>query len=1037
MRGLPNAPARTVLFTFEVAMRWNWKMIGRTLRLMAVVLLSNTVCGNEAASDEAFVLGPSQDEPALEVVNDLRLDLLLREPTVANPLYLSFDERGRLWVVQYRQYPWPAGLKLLSRDNVWRNVYDPPAPPPPPHASDSSFRGADRISIHEDTDGDGTFDSVKVFLDGLNFATAALVGRGGVFVLNPPYLLFYADHDRDDQPDSLQPELLLSGFGIEDSHSIANSLRWGPDGWIYAAQGSTVSGAVVVHGADGQPVPGQAPVHSLGQNIWRYHPETRRYEVFAEGGGNTFGVEIDAKGRVYSGHNGGDTRGFYYVQGGYSQKNFGKHGQLSNPFAFDYYRPMRHHSVVRFTHTFCIYEADSLPARYHERLLGVNPVEHDVVVSEIGADGASRRTRDLAVIVAPGAGARADWFTPVDIQLGPDGALYVADWYSVQPNHYRNHEGQTNPDLGRIYRLCGADYRPWQARDLAALSSVELIEGYLFHPNRWFRQTALRLLGDRRDEKVAERVWTLVQEQTGQAALEALWALNLSGGLNAARAERLLTHADPHVRRWTIRLIGDSAELAAALAAPLLAAARDEPDVETRCQLAATAKRLPAGVAVPLVFELARRNADVDDLYVPNMLWWALEAHADHPELMLAALRRSDSWQADYRVGGYRIPQNLMRRYAAAGRQSDLEICGRLLQLAPDGAQRELLVEAFVKSFEGRALPVLPASLASALAQSRGPFALQLAVRQRDLDAIEQACETVADASRPVEQRLALIDALGDVGALPEQTARVLQELLITDENVQIKNAALLALQKLSDGRLPEVLLAQYAKLPAETREVACSVLASRATWAEQLLAAIDRQVIQRSSLDAETVQRLYRHPSPTIQELLARLYPQTQTPLEQREARIDAIEQIVRHGQGDPLRGRELFRGKATCVKCHTLFAEGGEVGPELTSYNRSSLRRMLLAIVHPSAEIREGFGSFTVVTDDGRVLSGLKIEHNDNLLILRGSDGQDQVIPTPQIEELIPNQQSLMPEALLDQLSDEEVRDLFAYLTSTTPPL
>ncbi|MCA9167645.1 MAG: dehydrogenase, partial [Planctomycetales bacterium] len=166
-------------------------------------------------------------EPSLRVADDLRCDLILREPVVANPLHLSFDERGRLWVVQYRQYPWPAGLKLLSRDNVWRNVYSPAAPPPPPHAEGSPFRGHDRITIHEDTNGNGRFDREVVFLNGLNFATAALPGRGGVYVLNPPYLLFYADANRDDVPDSDQPELLLSGFGIEDSHSIANSLRWG------------------------------------------------------------------------------------------------------------------------------------------------------------------------------------------------------------------------------------------------------------------------------------------------------------------------------------------------------------------------------------------------------------------------------------------------------------------------------------------------------------------------------------------------------------------------------------------------------------------------------------------------------------------------------------------------------------------------------------------------------------------------------------------------------------------------------------------
>ncbi len=149
--------------------------------------------------------------------------------------------------------------------------------------------------------------------------------------------------------------------------------------------------SVLVLGPDGQPIPDALPVHSLGQNVWRYHPEQHRYEVFAEGGGNAFGVEIDQKGRVYSGHNGGDTRGFYYVQGGYSQKNFGKHGNLSNPYAFDYYQPMRHHPVVRFTHTFCIYEADALPMPYHGRLFGVNPVEHEVIVSEIGPDGAAQK----------------------------------------------------------------------------------------------------------------------------------------------------------------------------------------------------------------------------------------------------------------------------------------------------------------------------------------------------------------------------------------------------------------------------------------------------------------------------------------------------------------------------------------------------------------------------------------------------------------------------------------------------------------------
>ncbi len=147
------------------------------------------------------------------------------------------------------------------------------------------------------------------------------------------------------------------------------------------------------------------------------------------------------------------------------------------------------------------------------------------------------------------------------------------------------------------------------------------------------------------------------------------------------------------------------------------------------------------------------------------MLWWALEAHADHPSLILSQLQRSDSWRTNYRVGGYRIPQNLMRRYAASGRQADLKVCGQLLQLAPGDDQRQELVEAFVKTFEGRALPSLPAVLAAELAKSRGPFALQLAVRQRDLVATQRALAIVADSSAPLEQRLTLMRALGDIRA--------------------------------------------------------------------------------------------------------------------------------------------------------------------------------------------------------------------------------------------------------------------------------
>ena len=422
------------------------------------------------------------------------------------------------------------------------------------------------------------FDRHKTFVEGLNIATSALRGRGGVWVLNPPYLLFYPDRNNDDVPDG-DPEVHLQGFGLEDTHSVVNSLRWGPDGWIYAAQGSTVTGHVTRPGLD----QGKEPVHTMGQLIWRYHPETRRYEVFAEGGGNAFGVEIDSKGRIFSGHNGGDTRGFHYVQGAYYQKGFDKHGPLSNPYAFGYFPAMKHNRVPRFTHTFTIYEADALPEKYRGVLFGVAPLLNHVVMSDVIADGSSLRTRDIGHAVT----TSDSWFRPVDITLGPDGALYVADWYDRQLNHYRNHEGQIDPASGRIYRLGarGAS-SPSRPVDLAALRTPELVDR-LSDPNRWVRQTSLRLIGDRKDPSIAPELRRLLVSQTGQPALEALWALNLVGGLDEATA----LHGTRSCRSVCTTMDGQTAlryEQASRpqSSAKLAARAAIEPDVEVRSQLA-------------------------------------------------------------------------------------------------------------------------------------------------------------------------------------------------------------------------------------------------------------------------------------------------------------------------------------------------------------------------------------------------------------------------------------------------------------------
>ncbi|HYE97901.1 MAG TPA: dehydrogenase, partial [Planctomycetota bacterium] len=178
-------------------------------------------------------LPPNETAEKMQPAREFAVDLLLHEPRVAQPFHFSFDARGRLWVAQSRQYPYPAGLTMISRDKYYRAHYDKVPPPPPNHD-----RGADVISIHTPAP-DGAYGKHAVFLDGLNMANAVVTGAGGVWIMQAPYLLFYPDADGDDRPDG-PPEVRLAGFGQEDTHASANGLAWGPDGWLYGAQGSTV-----------------------------------------------------------------------------------------------------------------------------------------------------------------------------------------------------------------------------------------------------------------------------------------------------------------------------------------------------------------------------------------------------------------------------------------------------------------------------------------------------------------------------------------------------------------------------------------------------------------------------------------------------------------------------------------------------------------------------------------------------------------------------------------------------------------------------
>ncbi|HWG43164.1 MAG TPA: PVC-type heme-binding CxxCH protein [Gemmataceae bacterium] len=984
------------------------------LALLLSVSLAGTVFGADKnpAKPPSQPLSPAEAMKRLRVADDLKLDQVLTEPTIAQPVFLNFDERGRMWVVQYLQYPFPAGLKILSEDKFLRAVYDK-VPPPPPHHD----KGRDKITIHEDTDGDGVFDKHTTFLEGLNIATSCVKGRGGLWVLNPPYLLFYPDKNNDDVPDG-PPEVLLEGFGLEDTHSCANSLQWGPDGWLYACQGSTVTGHIKHYGSK------EPPVHSMGQLIWRYHPETRRYEIFAEGGGNAFGLEIDAKGRIFSGHNGGDTRGFHYVQGAYLQKGFSKHGPLSNPFAFGYFPAMKHPPVARFTHNFIVYEGHTLPKRYDGKLFAVAPLQGQVVCSDRLADRSSFQTKDVGFPIT----TTDPWFRPVDVKVGPDGAVYVADFYEGQIAHLRHHEGKIDRTNGRIYRLRSPDAKPLKPFNYAKKSTPELV-ALLRHENKWHRRTALQLLGDRKDRSAIPLLRKMLSEN-GQTALAALWGLNLSGGFDEQLAAEMLGHTDPYVRLWTVRLLGDDKKISPALAKRLAKMAHSEPNVEVRGQLASTAKRLPAADALPIVRNLLAHDEDAGDIHQPLLLWWAIESKSESDrERVTALFEDSAVWRMP--LVRTHLLHRLMRRYAAAGTRKDLLTCARLLRLAPGAEQSKQLLRGFEEAFHGRPLGNLPTELAEALAKYAGS-SIVLGLRQNRPEAVEKALAVLADVKADANQRLQYVQILSEVKqpkALP-----VLLELVDRSRDDVLRMAALTALQQYDNPAIGTTVIRLYGKFNDDVRDVARTLLISRKGWALQLLEAVDKDQIDRATIPAETVRKLSVHRDERIARLVAKHWGKIEgaTTAEMRQE-IGRLDSVLRGGASSPYPGKKLFLN--SCAKCHTLFGQGGKVGPDLTTFKRDDLANMLVHIVNPSVEIREGYETYQVETKDGRVLTGLLVDKDNRVVILRGADGQNVTIRQDQIEEMTRHKKSLMPEGLLKGLTDRQVRDLFAYLRSTQP--
>jgi putative membrane-bound dehydrogenase-like protein len=953
----------------------------------------------------------------MTVPDDLQLQLVAAEPMVRQPVCIEVDDRGRLWTIQYIQYPNPAGLKRAKVDRFSRTIYDR-VPEPPPFGP----RGEDRITILEDHDGDGTADSSHDFVDGLNLATGLAFGYGGVFVMQVPYLLFYPDRNHDDVPDRA-PEVLVTGFGMDDAHSVANSLTWGPDGWLYGCQGSTVTARI--NGIEFQ------------QGIWRYHPLQRKFELFCEGGGNSWGLDFDRDGRLLYGTNHGGFRLLHAVPGGYYWKSFGKHGPLHNPFAYGYFDHAPHSDFKggHVTVGGIVYQGDGLPEKYRNKYLFADTLGHQLFWDRIEPRGSTVKTAYGGELVI----GNDTWFAPCDVTTGPDGAVYFCDWHDARTAH-PDPDAEWDRRNGRVYRLTAKNHRRVAPPDFDQLTTPQLIDLHK-DSNNWIVRRARRILIERRDPEAILPLQTIAETSPNdQLALECFWTFASCGGLTEKTAPAFLSHRDPRLRRWAVQFLGDEPRLSRSIHAQLVQMASEEPDVSVRTLLACTARRLPADQALPILRRLLLRDEDAADPYQPLLLWWGIEQHCLKTRVELVTWLCSSDVHNSQLVRDIIAPR-LIRRYAAEGTELGLQSAGELAFFLHRHAEPRKLFDGLEFGLNEAATPIdlawekLPARLQFAFEtvwtkDTTDSTLLRLGLRFRFPAAEQRVRELIAARSAPADVRQQAMRSLAELSkeAAIEPLLAVLQD---RGEADAVRSAAIDGLQRFRDDRIRNACLELYGSADQPLQNRLAHALLSRPEWAVAFLHEFLAGRFPVKNLKAEDWQTIIVDLDETSRELIVKTWGSVAPPTpEERLAEVRRLNNDLRTGSGDVANGKRLFGQH--CAICHKLHGDGYSVGPDLTHANRKDRDYLLLQLVDPSAIIRKEYLAYTVSTVDGRVLTGLLVNQNAAELTLMAAKEEKTTVPLADVDELKESSTSLMPENVLKQLRPQELRDLFSYLQS-----
>ncbi|HLJ93248.1 MAG TPA: PVC-type heme-binding CxxCH protein [Gemmataceae bacterium] len=932
-------------------------------------------------------LTPEESLKRLHVPPGFEVKLFAAEPDIINPISFTVDERGRLWVVECYEYPkrTPKGQKPR-----------------------------DRIKILEDTTGDGKADKVTLWAEGKDLPTFDLasgieVGHGGVFLGAAPYLFFLQDRTGAGRCDHC--EILLKGFGSQDTHETLNTFQWGPDGRLYG-----------LHGIFTQSQIGETRLNAA---VWRYGTKDRKFEIFAEGTSNPWGLDFDAHGQAFLtacviGHC------FHIVPGGTYVRQA---GSSANPYAFGLLPEIsdhKHHQESGWAHAGAlVLQGESIPAEYQNSLL-----MGSIHGCSIKRDLLERRGSTFVARHAPDFLTSGDKnFRPINLRWGPDGSIYVIDWHDQNPCH------QAQPDSwdmthGRIYKIQRTGTRSIPPLDLSRKTTSELVE-LLKNNNPWWHRTALRLLADRRDRSVAPMLEALLfQSNEEPVNLRGLWGLHAVGAFDERVADKALGHPSPWVRSWAVRFVGEAGAISAGMTEKLARLAEREQAPEVRLQLASTAHRLPGPTAIPLLHHLMHHASDVRDPFIPLMIWLAYEPYvAKQPDAEMA-------WLKDHAAANPLVAEEIvsrtLRRLAGTGKPAALAASVAFLGDVTDSTVRRRAMEGLIQALQNRQVdpPVAWKRVFAVLLQDSDSevqrLAHRLAVNFRDLEAVRRSLAAAQDGQKPVSERIDAIRVLGIVH--PAEALRPLQNLLLQDPDANLRGEVCRALAAYDQPEVARTVLAGWKQYPPGVRVEAINLLSGRKEWARQLLAAVGNHEVARTDLNDNTILRLRALRDQKLNGQIEAVWGKVRetTPAE-LEALIGRMRISLSEGRGSFERGRTVFENQ--CAKCHRFEGKGHDVGPNLDGAARD-IDYLLVNILDPNRIVGQPYFTRFVVLKNGQVETGLLTAEDPQSITLKTENDALKVIQRKDIDELTVRERSLMPEGLNDNLSPQDFRDLIRYL-------